>query len=472
MFRAEFPEHCLFHLQSILLQSCWTRQQEIELGLHILVNCDAQHWRIIMKNRPEHLLSLHVCIESLKNAKFTTLAENAEKLLDRISSSLQAELDPPVERKKTRTENWKDEEKNELLSLIERNKREIECKGRTSECKKKVKQAWDDLTQEHRAKYPSRDLQKVKEQYQRMKSLARQDMKRARRDPHGSRLSGFTRRIFDICPEDFVDFKELFESELNTGNTTEPDQVTDVVDGTSSGSFQPSSSLNSEGVNVAANVAEEERDAIEYGNQESTESHNEQNMDDGVASSNLHVEANFNENQELIQEMYYGTDVQAQKEATDRIRNQNIEMQPQPQIADYADTEWKRKSHPSIQVRHGCRNLNKRRRFGDVDELEVEERRTKLEKEKVELEISKLRMREKEEKLKQRTEKHDVEIQLKKQKHEQRMREREEKLRMEIERHVLEQRLLEQKLHKEESKGMLTSSHEILDVAGPSYTQL
>ncbi|XP_059141309.1 tubulin glycylase 3C-like [Physella acuta] len=282
-----------------------------------------------------------------------------------------------------------------------------------------------------------------------MKSLAKQDMKRAKRNPHGIRLSGFTRRIFDICPEDFVDFKDLFESELNTGDTTEPDQVTDVVDGTNSGSFQPSSNLNNEG------------------HQESTESYNEHNIDDDVTSSNLQVEvtANFNENQELTQELFYGTDVQAHEEATDRIQNQNIEMEPQPQIEDFADTEGKRKSHPSTQVRHGCRNLNKRRRFGEIYELEVEERKCRLE-------ICKLQMREKEEKLKQRSEKHDVEIQLKKQKHEQRMRERKEKLRMEIERHELEQRLLEQKLYKEESKGMLTSSHEILDVAGPSYTQL
>ncbi|XP_059141566.1 merozoite surface protein 9-like [Physella acuta] len=140
-------------------------------------------------------------------------------------------------------------------------------------------------------------------------------------------------------------------------------------------------------------------------------------------------------------------------------------MEPQPQTEDFADTERKRNSHPSTQVTHGCRNLNKRRRFGEIYELEVDERKMILEKHK-------LWMREKEEKLKQRTEKHYVEMQLKKQKHEQRMREREEKLRMKIERHVLEQRLLEQKLHKEESKGMLTSSHEILDVAGPSYIQL
>ncbi|XP_059141689.1 uncharacterized protein LOC131929468 [Physella acuta] len=361
-----------------------------------------------------------------------------------------AELDPPVERKKTRTENWKDEEKNELLSLIERHKREIECKVRTSECKKKVKQAWDDVTREHRAKYPSRDLQKVKEQYQRMKSLAKQDMKRAKRDPHGSRLSGFTRRIFDICPEDFVDFKDLFDSELNTGDTTEPDQVTDVVDGTNSGSFQPSSNLNSEG------------------HQDSTEIYIEHNMDDYVTSSNSQIEvtANFNENQEVTQELFY--------DKLDHVLNSG------DILLDLLGVRWrnsltqkgKKKSHTSTQVRHGCRNLNKRRRFGDIDELEVDERRIKLEKEKVDLEISKLRMREKEEKIKQKSEKHDLEIQLKKQKHEQRMREREEKLRMEIERHVLEQRLLEQKLHKEESKGMLTSSHEILDVVGPSYTQL
>ncbi|XP_059141675.1 uncharacterized protein LOC131929460 [Physella acuta] len=245
-FRAEFPEHCLFHLQSILLQSYWTRQQETELGLQILAT-DTTYIKYYIKDEPSLFFSLHACVGFLNDSQFTTQANNATKLLDLIASSLQAELGPQVERKKTRTENWKDEEKNELLSLIERHKREIECKGRTSECKKKVKQAWDDVTQEHRAKYPSRDLQKVKEKYQRMKSLSKQDMKRAKRDPHGSRLSGFTRRIFDICPEDFVEFKDLFESELNTGDTTEPDEVTEVVDGTNSASFQPSSSLNSEG---------------------------------------------------------------------------------------------------------------------------------------------------------------------------------------------------------------------------------
>jgi hypothetical protein len=123
--------------------------------------------------------------------------------------------------KRERAKNWEDNEKDFLLELVEENK-VVEDKGCSVAIQRARQQGWERIWAGFAAKFGNhRSVKEVKSQWGRMKLHAKKlyhERKREAQATGGGRgrsieLSGSMERIFALCPLDFAERTNQFDSD-------------------------------------------------------------------------------------------------------------------------------------------------------------------------------------------------------------------------------------------------------------------